>query len=179
MPLCQTGSTGINCSRTGTGIASFPFQHAAASGIAPVRPCWTQVPVGLGVDGSASNDPGICCRKPVRPCCCNGDGDASAFSARDAMDGHANGRTSLGKERYWRITCGMQADIRYKCADCHGRCYQDLLALIFCHAQADFVFVKGHAVVQEGNLTTINLAHILSTQHLTAKLLQTNKKARS
>lgn len=174
--------TGIQLfARTGTGIAHCPCSNMRlASGIAPVRSMLDSgVAVGLGVDGSASNDSGHLLSEARQAMLLQRvTGDASAFSARDALwMATRGGAQVLGRNDIGHITCGMQADITcYKCTDIAlaGAIKDPLAALVFCQpTRADFVFVKGHPVVQEGILTTINLdRHVEHHNHLTAKLLR-------
>ncbi len=101
--------------RTGTGVAHCPCSNMRlASGIAPIRKMLNhQVPVGLGVDGSASNDAGNLIQEArsafllarVRDC------DATVVTAREILEiATLGGARVLGRDDIGALAPGMSAD---------------------------------------------------------------------
>ena len=153
--------------RTGTGVAHCPCSNMRlASGIAPIRKMLNaKVPVGLGVDGAASNDATNLFHEArqafllarVR------DEDASVMTARDALEIATRGGTRvLGRDDIGYLAAGMAADFIAVDLDQPGfvGTQQDpVAALIYCQTDCvDYSFINGRKVVDKGNLVTIELA---------------------
>jgi cytosine/adenosine deaminase-related metal-dependent hydrolase len=140
-----------------------------ASGIAPIRKMLVQgVPVGLGVDGSASNDSGNLIQEArtafllarVR------DGDATAMTARQILEiATIGGAKVLGRDDIGSLAAGMSADfiaINLDRPQLAGALHDPVAALIFCQiAQVDYSFINGKKVVDQGQLTTIDLPRLV------------------
>lgn len=167
----------LKFSRTGTGVAHCPCSNMRlASGIAPIRKMLNLgVPVGLGVDGSASNDTGNLLQEArtafllarVNEC------DPRAMSARDILEvATIGGAKVLGRDDIGAIAPNMAADfiaIDIERSQFAGA-QQDLVAaLIFCPVPSvDYSFINGRKVVDRGQLTTLDLPILIE---------QTNKAA--
>ncbi|MBW4660596.1 MAG: 8-oxoguanine deaminase [Drouetiella hepatica Uher 2000/2452] len=166
--------------RTGTGVAHCPCSNMRlASGIAPIRKMLDQgVPVGLGVDGSASNDGSNLLQEArtafllarVRDC------DAASMTARQILEvATLGGARVLGREDVGYLAPGMSADFiavnidRPQLAGAH----HDLVAaLIFCYVDAvDYSFINGRKVVDRGHLTTIDLPALIEKHNRLAAQL--------
>ncbi|QZZ22268.1 8-oxoguanine deaminase [Leptothermofonsia sichuanensis E412] len=152
--------------RTGTGVAHCPCSNMRlASGIAPIRKMLNhRVPVGLGVDGSASNDTGNLLQEArsaflvarVRDC------DAAAMTARDVLElATIGGARVLGRDDIGTLAPGMSADfiaIDLDRPSFAGALHDPVAALIFCHTgSVDYSFIHGRKVVDQGHLTTVDL----------------------
>jgi 8-oxoguanine deaminase len=166
--------------RTGTGVAHCPCSNMRlASGIAPIRKMLDQgVPVGLGVDGSASNDGSNLLQEArtafllarVRDC------DATAMTAREMLEvATLGGARVLGRDDIGAIAPGMSADFIAVNIDRHAfaGAHHDLVAaLIFCLIDAvDYSFINGKKVVDRGQLTTVDLAALVKKHNHIAKQL--------
>ncbi len=147
--------------RTGTGVAHCPCSNARlASGIAPVRAMRDAgVPVGLGVDGSASNDCshlGLEARQAMLVARLK-DGPA-AMGAREALEiATLGGARVLGRSDIGALKPGMQADlVLWDVSDLPlaGQ-WDPVAALIFCAPiRPRAVYVGGRAVVDDHRLLT-------------------------
>ena len=153
--------------QTGTGVAHCPCSNMRlASGIAPIRKMLNaKVPVGLGVDGAASNDATNLFHEArqafllarVR------DEDASVMTARDALEiATRGGARVLGRNDIGYLAPGMAADFIAVDLDKPGfvGTQQDpVAALIYCQTdRIDYSFINGRKVVDRGNLVTVELA---------------------
>lgn len=147
--------------RTGTGVAHCPCSNARlASGIAPVRQMRDAgVPVGLGVDGSASNDSshlGLEARQAMLVARLR-DGPA-ALGAREALEiATLGGARVLGRRDIGALKPGMQADlVLWDVSELPVAGQWDpVAALIFCAPLPPrAVYVGGRAVVSDHRLTT-------------------------
>jgi 8-oxoguanine deaminase len=166
---------------SGTGVAHCPCSNMRlASGIAPVPQMLAMgVNVGLGVDGSASND-GASMMSEVRQAMLLariGFGPA-AMSARQALQlGTEGGARVLGRNDIGCIAVGKQADLamfRLDDVAFAGAALDEIAALVFCNApRADYTIVQGRVVVDEGRLTTLELKPLIERhQGLSLALLR-------
>jgi cytosine/adenosine deaminase-related metal-dependent hydrolase len=174
--------------RTKTGVAHCPSSNMIlASGIAPVV-AWRQagVPVGLGVDGSASNDgndmlgetrQAMLLQKvaPARylsqePGGRGGfAGDAKSMSARQALElATRGGAAVLGRDDIGYLAPGMSGDFvainlnRLRYAGAHD----PVAAMVYCQTQGiDVSVINGRIVVQDGRLTTIDIEPVFRRHH--------------
>lgn len=151
--------------KTKTGVAHCPCSNMRlGSGIAPIRKMLDNlVPVGLGVDGSASNDTGNLLQEArtafllarVKDC------DASVITAREILEvATVGGAKILGRNDIGYLAPNMSADfIAVNCDRPELAACQDLVAgLIFCQVgKVDYSFINGKQVVDNGRLTTIDL----------------------
>jgi len=166
--------------RTGTGVAHCPCSNMRlGSGIAPVRRMRDAgVPVGLGVDGSASND-GSQMLAEARQALLLArlSGDPAALSARDALEmATRGGARVLGRDDIGHLAPGMAADfVAFAVDDLRhaGTRHDPVAALVFCGAgDAGTVVVDGRVVVREGHLATLDLGpHIEIHNRLAHRLL--------
>ncbi|NER82005.1 MAG: 8-oxoguanine deaminase [Leptolyngbya sp. SIO1D8] len=166
--------------QTGTGVAHCPCSNMRlASGIAPIRKMLNHhVPIGLGVDGSASNDSGNLLHEArmallaarVR------DEDPTALTARDALAiATRGGARVLGRDDVGMLATGMAADfiaINLDRPTLAGALHDPIAALLFCHIdQVDYSFINGQCVVNQGMLTTIDLPNLVETHNRAAQKL--------
>ena len=145
--------------RTHTGVAHCPTSNMRlASGIAPVRNMRDAgVPVGLGVDGSASND-GSHLLNEVRQCLLLQRvlGNPLAMTAREALEiATLGGAAVLGRDDIGSLAPGMAADVIAFTLDdlwhAGGAVHDPVAALVFCQPQGvDFALVDGKLLVQDG-----------------------------
>ncbi len=146
---------------TGTGVAHCPVSNLRlGSGIAPI-PAMLEagVPVGLAVDGSASNDSSNMLREVQTAMLVHRVGTGvDAMSARKAIKMATVGSSKvLGRKDTGRIAVGMSADLAL--FDLSGLAYagaqaDPLAALMFCGmgSRAELVMVNGQVVVRERQL---------------------------
>ena len=172
--------------RTGTGVAHCPCSNMRlASGIAPVRAMRDAgVVVGLGVDGSASND-GAQMLGEVRQALLLqrvGFGPA-AMSAREALEiATLGGARVLGRDDIGALAPGMAADIAafdVRGVEHAGAGAEPLAALVFCApVRAAWCIVDGRVVVADGQLTTLELPpHLAVHRRLARELAQRARAA--
>ena len=156
--------------RTGTGVAHCPCSNMRlASGIAPVRRMIDAgVPVGLGVDGSASNDGSHMMGEVRQALLAQRVGyGPDALGARQALEiATLGGAKVLNRDDIGAIAPGMSADlaafdlgnIAYA-----GGLHDPVAALVFCAGPgAAYTIVNGRVVVREGRLTTLDLRALVA-----------------
>ena len=167
--------------RTGTGVAHCPCSNMRlASGIAPVRQMLDAgVKVGLGVDGSASNDSGHMLNEArqamlLQRVMQGGD----AMSARESLAVATRGGAAvLGRDDIGVLAPGYAADIvAFDCRGINfaGAAWDPLAALVFCGpSKAAYTIINGRVVVADGKLQTMDPAALLQNhQMMTTDLMQ-------
>jgi len=155
--------------RTGTGVCHCPSSNMRlASGIAPLRQMLdTGVKVGLGVDGSASNDSGHLLNEARMAMLLQRvGGNPAALSAREALRVATRGGASvLGRDDIGQIAVGMAADFvgyRLDQVGFAGARHDAVAALAFCQSvNVDFSIINGRVVVEEGHLQTLDLPMLI------------------
>jgi cytosine/adenosine deaminase-related metal-dependent hydrolase len=186
-----------------TGVAHCPCSNMRlASGIAPIRRLLDAgVPVGLGVDGSASNDSahmvnearqamllarvGRAMQPPEERH--NSRGERQTFfgcdlgpaemSARDALAlATRGGAQVLGRPDIGHLAPGMCADLALfdlrTLGFAGGAVHDPVGALLLCASpQAAWTVVNGRVVVREGQLATLDLGPLLERHNPLARQL--------
>ncbi|MCY4144956.1 MAG: 8-oxoguanine deaminase [Chloroflexi bacterium] len=159
--------------RTGTGVCHCPSSNMRlASGIAPVRTMLDRgVPVGLGVDGSASNDSGHLLGEARQAMLLQRVlGGPASFSAREALEvATVGGARVLGRDDIGRLAPGMSADlIAFRLDDIAlaGALSDPLAALVFCQPQrVDLSIINGRIVVEDGRLLTVDAPSLVAAHN--------------
>lgn len=165
--------------RTGTGVAHCPTSNMRlASGIAPVRRMLDAgVPVGLGVDGSASNDASHLLAEARQALLLQRvGGGPSALTAREALAlATRGGARVLGRDDIGQLAPGMAADVvAFDLADVGfaGAGHDPLAALVFCApARAALAVIHGRVVVRDGQLATVDLPLLVERHRALARAL--------
>ncbi len=147
---------------TGTGVAHCPSSNARlGAGIAPVRDLLAVgAPVGLGVDGAASNEAGelqIELRQALFAARLRG--GAAAMSCRDALAlATIGGARCLGREQeIGSLEVGKRADVAlWRVDDLGGAGIDDPVAALVLGPQrrVETLVVAGRVVVEAGELRT-------------------------
>jgi cytosine/adenosine deaminase-related metal-dependent hydrolase len=165
--------------RTGTGVAHCPCSNMRlASGIAPVRRMRDAgVPVGLGVDGSASNDGASMIGEVRQALLLQRVGfGPDAMTAREALEiATLGGAKVLNRNDIGALAPGMVADfvafdlnhIAYA-----GALHDPLAALVFCTpTHVSTSVINGKVVVRDGQLVTVDLPQVLERHNQLARQL--------
>jgi len=150
--------------RTGTGVAHCPCSNMRlASGIAPVRRMRDAgVRVGLGVDGSASNDGGHLMGEARQAMLLQRVGSGpSAMTAREALEiATLGGAAVLGRDDIGALAPGMSADFvafDLRTPAFAGALHDPVAALVFCApSTVAWSVVDGKVVVRGEALATID-----------------------
>ncbi|WP_299679366.1 8-oxoguanine deaminase [uncultured Roseobacter sp.] len=156
--------------RTGTGVAHCPCSNCRlGSGIAPVVAMRDAgVPVGLGVDGSASNDAGNLVAEARQAMLLQRVAQgADAMSARAALEiATRGGADVLGRPECGRIEVGARADIAiWDVSGLETAGSWDPAALLLAGpVTVRDLFVEGRAVVRDGEITTLDLPALIARQ---------------
>lgn len=175
---------------TRTGVAHCPCSNMRlASGIAPIRKMRDAgVPVGLGVDGSASNDAAHMLnearqamllarlRKSMEaPFGC--DTAPLEMTARDALQlATRGGAEVLGRKDIGQIKVGLCADLALfdlRTLNFAGGAVHDPVgSLMLCaSANAAYTIVHGKVVVENGQLCTVDLGPLIERHNAFSKAL--------
>ena len=165
-------------SRSLTGVSHCPCSNCRlGSGIAPVRAMRDAgVKVGLGVDGSASNDAGnlvaearmaLLLQRVAR--------GADAMSAREALEiATLGGAQVLGRDDLGSVEVGKRADLAIwdlRGVEAAGS-WDPVAALVLCGpTRVRHLLVEGRQVVRDGQMLTLDLPRVLERQRdLAARL---------
>ena len=156
--------------RTGTGVAHCPCSNMRlASGIAPVRAMLDAgMKVGLGVDGSASNDSGHILNEARQTMLLQRVNQGSnAMSAREALATATRGGAGvLGRDDIGMLAPGMAADIACfdrRSNDFAGSDWDMLASLLFCGpTKASYTIINGRIIVAEGRLASMDMDELLA-----------------
>lgn len=156
--------------RTGTGVAHCPCSNCRlGSGIAPVRAMRDAgVSVGLGVDGSASNDSGHLLAEARQAMLlqrvANG---ADAMSAREALEiATLGGAMVLGRGECGSLVPGKRADVAIFDVTDLGAvgAWDPVAALVLCGPlQVRDLLVEGRPIVRNGRLARLELPALLES----------------
>jgi cytosine/adenosine deaminase-related metal-dependent hydrolase len=168
---------------TGTGVASCPTSNLRlASGIAPAAELIRDgAPVGLGVDGSASNDSGhLLAEVRASMLTQRAAGDASAMTARRALwAGTRGGAACLGRDDVGSLEVGKRGDVALfdvTGLPFVGARHDPVAGLVFCSpGQVRDLFVEGRSVVRDGELVTADARAIADAGHVASRRLLERK----
>lgn len=177
---------------TGCGVAHCPSSNMRlASGIAPIREyLQLGVKVGLGVDGSASNDSSHLLeemrqamllarvRAGLEGASLSDAGASPIMTARQALELATRGGAGvLGRNDIGSLEVGKCADfaaIDLNNLSYAGALHDPLAAIVFCYPRnVDYTFVHGEPVVEHGELIRLDLdAHVRAHNRAALNLLQ-------
>ena len=165
--------------RTGTGVAHCPCSNMRlASGIAPIRRMRDAgVPVGLGVDGSASNDGATMIGEVRQALLLQRVGfGPDAMTAREALEiATLGGAKVLNRDDIGALAPGMAAD--FVAFDLRqiafaGALHDPLAALVFCApSQVSHSVINGRPVVRDGQLLSVDLPLVIERHNRLAHQL--------
>jgi len=165
--------------RTRTGVCHCPASNLRlGSGRAHVaRMRSAGVRVGLGVDGSASNDGGhLLGEARLAWLLARIEGDVTALSARAALElATLGGAALLDRDDIGAIAPGMAADFvgfRLDTPAFAGARHDPVAALVMCApASADFSVIDGRLRVLEGQLLHTDMRALIETHHRQSRRL--------
>jgi 8-oxoguanine deaminase len=166
----------------GTGIAHCPTSNMRlASGLAPIgRYLEARVPVGLGVDGSASNDSSnmlaevrqavLLNRLAVAP----GIGSGPQLTPRQALElATVGGARVLGRDDIGVLAPGYAADfiaIDLNRVEFAGALHDPVAAAVLCApSRVDHSWVAGRPLVQNGQVMGVDLTTLVERHNLLAR----------
>jgi cytosine/adenosine deaminase-related metal-dependent hydrolase len=165
--------------RAGTGVAHCPSSNMRlGSGVCPVLGYFAAgVPVGLGSDGSASNDgstllPELQNALYVQRLAHGPD----AMTARKALElGTRGGAAVLGRDDIGHLAPGMAADLAaydMNRLEFAGAQHDPVAALVLCRPSvADLVMVHGRIVVERGQVLTVDLPPLIERHNRIARTM--------
>ncbi len=163
-----------------TGIAHCPTSNMRlASGIAPLR-SWIDAGcrVGLGVDGSASNDGSHLLSEARQAMLLQRvGGDPAALGAREALWlATRGGAETLGRDDIGALAPGMAADaIGVRLDDlgfAGGAVHDPLAALVFCHSpNVDLSVINGRVRIEDSAFVDLDLPPLIARHNAVAVAL--------
>lgn len=176
--------------KTGSGIAHCPTSNMRlASGIAPLMDMLGMgVKVGLGVDGSASNDGSNLLeetrqamllarlRAGLMGASKTGNEAPALMTARKALEIATRGGASvLGRSDLGSLEAGKCADlfaINLGKLEYAGGLHDPVSAIVFCApVRADYTIIAGKVIVKEGNLVYWDLPRLVEKHNRAARRL--------
>ncbi len=174
----------------GCGVAHCPSSNMRlASGIAPILTMLSAgVKVGLGVDGSASNDSSQMLAEArqalllsrlgsgIHGASLSGQDAPPLMTARQALSlATRGGAAVLGRKDIGSLEVGKCADfigINLDRLDYAGALHDPVAAIVFCNPQkVDLNVVGGEIIVKDGQLLTLDVQKQLSRHNLAARKL--------
>jgi len=178
--------------QTGCGVCHCPTSNMRlASGIAPIKNYLDAgVNVGLGVDGSASNDGSHLLeearqamllarvREGITGFSLSDDPNRKLMTARQVLwMGTRGGAAVLGRRDIGSLEPGKCADffaVDLNCLDFAGALHDPVSAIIFCSpVKADFTVVGGEFVVKDGELVKLEVGKLVEEHNrLAGQLLE-------
>ena len=180
---------------TGCGVAHCPSSNMRlASGIAPIREYMQLgVKVGIGVDGSASNDGSHLLeearqammlarvRAGIEGASLSGPDTAPIMTARQALElATRGGAEVLGRTDIGSLEAGKCADfiaLNMNDLSYAGAQHDPVSAVVFCHPKnVDYTYIHGKPVVEKGELVNLDLPkHIRKHNQLANNLIEGSK----
>jgi 8-oxoguanine deaminase len=165
--------------RSGSGVAHCPSSNMRlASGIAPVRALRDAgARVGLGVDGSASNDSSHLLAEVRQAMLLQRvSGNPAALGAREALEiATLGGAAVLGRDDVGALEPGMAADFigyRLQRLDFAGGLHDPLAALVFCTPPVvDLSVINGRVRVRDGKILDLDLAPLVQRHNALSEML--------
>lgn len=170
-----------------SGVAHCPSSNMRlASGIAPLRRYMAaKVPVGLGVDGSASNDSShmlaearqaLLLARLAHAAAPSVNGSAGLLTARQALElATRGGAAVLGRDDLGSLEPGKCADFLALDLDrleYSGAGHDPVAAAVFCSpVRADHLYVHGRAVVSQGQLLGLDLGRLVEAHNRASRRL--------
>jgi 8-oxoguanine deaminase len=174
--------------RTGCGVAHCPNSNMRlASGIAPIHEFMQAgIRLGLGVDGSASNDSSHMLaevrqamqlarlRAALSGASLSGGESLPLLTARQALEmATLGGASVLNREDIGSLEPGKCADfiaVKLDRLELTGALHDPLAALVFCTSMnVDYSYVGGKPVVEQGNLVNLDLPNHIAAHNRIAK----------
>ncbi len=177
---------------TGCGVAHCPSSNMRlASGIAPI---WEYraagIPVGLGVDGSASNDGSNLLaearqamfmarlRAGVLGASLSSNPQLPILSAREALEMATRGGAAvLGRDDIGSLAVGKCADfiaLDLNRVEFAGALHDPVAALVLCsRQQVDVNYVHGKCIVKDGCVQTVDVPKLITSHNRAAARLLT------
>ncbi|OGO25089.1 MAG: 8-oxoguanine deaminase [Chloroflexi bacterium RBG_16_52_11] len=179
--------------QTGCGVAHCPTSNMRlASGIAPIlQMLRSGVKVGLGVDGSASNDGSHMLaevrqamllsrvRAGIEGASQSSESAPEIMTARQALEIATRGSASvLGRSDLGSLEAGKCADffaVNLNRLEFAGGLHDPVASVVFCApVQADITVVGGKVVVENGQLATLDLPHLVEAHNRASRRLVSN-----
>lgn len=162
---------------TGTGVAHCPSSNMRlSSGIAPIKEYLEHgVRVGLGCDGSASNDSShLLAEARMAMLLQRVKHDANTMTATQALElATLGGAQVLMRDDIGALAAGMAADFVGYDLNQHafaGALHDPVAALVFCQpSQVDFSVVNGKLVIEDGQIIGLDLPKLVARHNRLAK----------